>query len=180
MSPLNRQRMKLLALIMLFVAPLVSAWMMVEFRVAIPTESTAHGELSPDVPRLSGWPLRGPSPAIGHGDWVLAFDCPGDCETEADQWWRLHRALGREAPRLTRLRVGEASEALPGEVLAEWQTLPPWHSSGQLWLLDPQGQVVLSYASDTDPQAVLTDVGHLLRVNSGRPAMSNGAQGQVE
>lgn len=165
MSPLNRQRMKLLALIMLFVVPLVSAWVMVELRVGIPAESTAHGELSPDVPKLSGWPLRGSESAIDYGDWILAFDCEEGCEEAADQWWRLHRALGREAPRLTRLRIGLASEALPGEVLAEWQALPSWHDRGQLWLLDPQGRVVLSYASDTEPQAVLTDISHLLRVN---------------
>ena len=166
MSPLNRQRMKLLALIMLFAAPLASAWVMVEFRVGIPDERTAHGELDPDVPQLAGWPLADPRPAIDRGDWILAFDCAEGCEAEADQWWRLHRALGREAPRVTRLRLGPAAEILPGEVLGTWQELPEWRDSGQLWLLDPQGKAVLSYSAGVDPQDVLADLSHLLRMNS--------------
>ncbi|APX93148.1 hypothetical protein BWR19_09510 [Halomonas sp. 1513] len=166
MSPLNKQRMKLLALILLFAVPMVSAWVMVEFRIGIPDERTAHGELNPDVPRLASWPLVEPRPPIEHGDWVLAFDCEGGCEAEADQWWRLHRALGREAPRVTRLRLGPADEALPGEVLGEWQEPPAWRDSGQLWLLDPQGQPVLGYSAGVDPQDVLADLSHLLRMNN--------------
>lgn len=173
MSPLNRQRVKLLAVIALFAVPLLSAWVMVEWRIGIPEERTAHGELHPNVPHFAEWPLSEPRPVLEHGDWVVAFDCPADCDAEADQWWRLHRALGREAPRVTRLRVGGAGEPLPGEVLAQWHAEPEWRHRGQLWLLDPRGDVVLGYAAGVDPQDVLADLNHLLRMNSDQPRASS-------
>lgn len=161
----NRQRLKLLALIAVFVVPLVSAWAMVEWRVGIPQGSTAHGELEPQVPPLARWPLREPLPPRVADDWLLAFDCSRDCEALADQWWRMHRALGRDADRVSRLRIGGETEPLPGESVAHWQAPPAWREPARLWLLDPGGRVVLGYAAGTDPYDVLEDLERLLKVN---------------
>lgn len=169
MTAANRQRWKLIALIAVFAAPLATAWVMVEWRLGIPEERTAHGELNPDVPRLAQWPLRDPVPTPESGDWVMAFDCPSSCDALADQWWRLHRALGREAPRVTRLRIGNAEAPLPGEILGQWQEAPDWQRDGQLWLLDPEGEVVLSYSVGAEPDDVLDDLSRLLRMNPGKP-----------
>ncbi|GGX79662.1 hypothetical protein GCM10007160_03780 [Litchfieldella qijiaojingensis] len=166
MTSAGRQRLKLLALMAVFATPLLVAWVMVEWRVGIPEQRTAHGELEPDIPPLSEWPLREPRPTTEVGDWILAFDCSASCDVLADQWWRLHRAMGREAPRVTRLRIGGSDTPLPGEVLGQWREVPAWQRDGQLWLLDPQGTVVLGYATDVDPGGVLDDINHLLRVNS--------------
>ncbi|TFH85361.1 hypothetical protein EQG41_17485 [Billgrantia azerbaijanica] len=164
-KPLNprRSRLKLLALMAIFAAPMMVAWGMVEWRVGIPDSRTAHGELEPAVPALVEWPLA-TRPQVDD-DWVLAFDCTRQCERLADQWWRLHRALGREAPRVTRLRIGGVGRTLPGERLAEWRTTPTWQSPGRLWVLDPRGQAVLTYAPEADPRQVLDDVSRLLRMN---------------
>ena len=165
---IRTQRIKLLALIALFAVPLLVAWGMVQWRVGIPEQRTAHGELAPSVPNLSEWPLVERGEAVDSGDWVLAFDCTQACAEEADRWWRMHRALGREAPRVTRLRIGalgETAEALPGETMAQWRETPGWQSPGRVWVADPQGQVVLTYAREVELRDVMDDLSHLLSLN---------------
>ncbi|MGQ4879940.1 hypothetical protein ACOJCM_15345 [Billgrantia sp. LNSP4103-1] len=167
----RQQRFKLLALIVIFAAPVIVAWVMVHWRIGIPEQRTAHGELAPAVPQLAEWPLTEPYDSLDGGDWVLAFDCTGaSCAAEADRWWRLHRALGREAPRVTRLRIGGEEDLLPGEVGSQWQALPVWQSPGQVWVLDPEGKAVLTYDREVEVRHVMDDVSHLLRMNPDRRA----------
>lgn len=165
---IRHQRFKLLALIAIFAVPVIAAWVMVQWRVGIPEQRTAHGELAPDVPSLAQWPLEQWQGALDEGDWVLAFDCSVACDEGADRWWRLHRALGREAPRVTRLRIGGEAELLPGEVAAQWQHVPDWHSPGRVWVLDPRGQAVLTYHREVEQRDVMDDLSHLLRMNPER------------
>ncbi|WP_373183026.1 hypothetical protein [Halomonas campaniensis] len=162
---IRHPRLKLLALMALFSLPLLVAWIMVSWRIGIPDERTAHGDLVPDIPTLAEWPLTETVPDHVHGDWVLAFDCAERCEALADQWWRLHRALGREAPRVSRLRIGGDTAALPGEAVAHWAVAPGWREADRLWVLDPQGLPVLGYGADADARDVLDDINRLLRMN---------------
>lgn len=169
MTTVNLQRLKLLALIAIFAAPLLVAWIMVEWRLGVPEQRTAHGELAPDIPVFQEWPLSG-DPDLGMGGWVMAFDCTHQCEALADQWWRVHRALGREAPRVMRLRIGGSESALPGESVASWKLTPEWRRADHLWVVDPRGKVVLGYEAGVDPGDVLDDINKLLRMNPDDPA----------
>ncbi|MDY7117262.1 hypothetical protein RAN53_12980 [Halomonas sp. SSL-5] len=162
-------RLKLLALLLFLSLPVLVATVMALGRIGIPEGRTAHGELAPDIPALADWPLDAPAEPSVSGDWVLAFDCGQRCAELSDQWWRLHRALGREAPRVSRLRVGGDAEALPGEVVAHWAERPAWLEPDRLWLLDPRGQPVLGYDPGVDPYAVKKDLGRLLRMNPEAP-----------
>ncbi|WP_458527078.1 hypothetical protein [Onishia taeanensis] len=178
MTHLNRQRLKLLSLIAVFAVPLLAAWVMVEWRVGIPDARTAHGELKPEVPTLNAWPLEGEMPASTADGWLLAFDCTLNCDQMADQWWRLHRALGKEATRVRRLRIdasarGEA-EPLPGETRLRWLQEPVWQTPGHVWIVSPQGQAVLGYRAGVDPYDVLDDLKQLLRMNPKPVARLNG------
>lgn len=159
----RRQQVKLIAVMVLFAAPLLIAWTMVSWRLGIPEARTAHGDLLPPVPALREWPLDGERPRFGD-DWVLAYRCDAPCDDTADRWWRVHRALGREADRVTRLRLGTARNTLPGEVTAPWQ-VPTWAEKQRVWLIDPEGRVVVGYRETSSPDAVLADVRRLLRVN---------------
>lgn len=162
----TRQRLKLLALIVLFAGPMLVAWVMVEWRIGVPDERVAHGQLMPSLPSLSQWPLVEPRPALESNDWILAYECSGgDCSMAADRWWRMHRALGREAPRVTRLRLGTDEALLPGEVARQWQTRPDWSDENGLWLIDPDGRVVIAYHAGQEADKVLEDVQRLLRMN---------------
>lgn len=165
LHPDMRQRLKLLALIALFAGPMMAAWAMVEWRIGIPDEQVAHGQLMPPVPGLPEWPLVDPRPSSASRDWVLAYACEAQCNAAADRWWRMHRALGREAPRLTRLRLGGEGAALPGEVVGKWRQRPAWSDDDALWLIDPQGRVVLSYRQHQEAAEVLEDIQRLLRMN---------------
>lgn len=168
----QRQRLKLFALIAVFALPMVTAWVMVQWRIGIPEQRTAHGELAPDVPVLGEWPLEARHVTLDGGDWILAFDCSRDCRAEADRWWRMHRALGREAPRVSRLRIGGTPEALPGETVTQWRERPEWQEPGGIWLLDPEGRAVLSYAQGVSQRDVFDDLGHLLKRNPDRRAVT--------
>lgn len=167
-------RLKLSALLLFLSLPVLVATVMALGRVGIPEAHTAHGELAPGVPALTEWPL---TPAMARelsGDWVLAFDCTARCDALRDQWWRLHRALGSDAPRVSRLRLGGGAPALPGAVVARWAGRPAWREpgrreAGRLWVIDPQGRVVLGYAPGVDPYAVKEDLGRLLRMNPEAP-----------
>ncbi len=164
-SRARASRLKVLAVLSLFALPLLVSWVMVTWRVGIPEQRTAHGNLAPDIPALASWPVDGEYAPTLVGDWVLAFDCGARCEALADQWWRLHRALGREAPRVSRLRVGGVAEALPGETVVHWAGRPSWHAADHLWVLDPRGIPVLAYGPEVSPRDVLDDVNRLLRMN---------------
>ncbi|SDK95503.1 hypothetical protein SAMN05661010_00594 [Modicisalibacter muralis] len=169
----TRQRLKLLALIALFAGPMLVAWIMVEWRVGIPDERVAHGELMPSLPPLAQWPLEKPNPVVESDDWVLAYACDGDdCEVVADRWWRLHRALGKDATRVIRLRLGAREAPLPGEVAGPWLQRPDWSDEGELWFIDPEGRVVLAYEAGQKADGVLDDVKRLLKMNP-EPALAS-------
>lgn len=166
----GRSRLKLLLLFACFLLPVVIAWVMVNWRLGIPEGRTAHGELHPEVPALSDWPLSragGASNGLNDGasDWLLVFDCTEPCDARADRWWRVHRALGRDADRLARLRIGGDGTALPGERVVQWTHAPDWGSSGDLWLLDARGQAVVHYSAGVKAEDVLNDIERLFKMN---------------
>ncbi|HSH48748.1 MAG TPA: hypothetical protein VK991_09200 [Halomonas sp.] len=163
----DRSRLKLVLLFACFLLPVVIAWVMVHWRLGIPEGRTAHGELRPEVPALSDWPLSraGGDANDGVNDWLLAFDCAAPCGARADRWWRVHRALGRDADRLARLRIGGEESALPGERVAQWTQAPEWRSPGDLWLLDVRGRAVVRYSAEVEAEDVLEDIERLLKMN---------------
>lgn len=161
---IRRQRLKLLLIFVIFAAPMIAAWGMVELRIGIPDRHTAHGDVNLVLPTLDEWPLTPPA-VSGHDEWVLAFDCTLRCEQRKDELWRLHRALGRDAPRLKRLRIGGDPEPLPGEVTSEWQRFPPWREENSVWLLDPFGRPALAFNENVETKYVLDDIQHLFKVN---------------
>lgn len=159
------QRLKLVLIFLIFAAPMLAAWGMVELRIGIPDRHTAHGQVDVALPVLEEWPLTTQADT-GQEAWILAFDCTELCEQRMDEFWRLHRALGREAPRLTRLRIGGDAEPLPGEMTSEWQYFPPWRDVNSVWLLDPMGRPALAFQANVPTQYLLDDIQHLLKVNS--------------
>lgn len=160
----QRQRLKLILIFAVFSAPMVAAWGMVKWGVGIPDRHTAHGEVRLQLPPLNEWPL---TVDANHSDetWTLAFDCSLQCDERMDELWRLHRALGREAPRLTRLRIGGDFEELPGEVSGQWSEVPSWQEDNSVWLLDPFGRPALAFDANVASRDILDDIRHLFKVN---------------
>lgn len=162
----GRSRLKLMLLFACFLLPVVIAWVMVNWGVGIPEGRTAHGELHPEVPALSDWPLsRADDADYGANDWLLVFDCAEPCAAKADRWWRVHRALGPDADRLARLRIGGDGAALLGERVVQWKNAPGWLSPGDLWLFDVRGRAVVQYSSGVEAEDVLDDIERLFKMN---------------
>ncbi|MFK4015073.1 hypothetical protein [Cobetia marina] len=197
MTHVMRQRLKLVALLGLLSAPLPLAWAMLSVQVGIPEGRVANGALLPDVMPLQDWSLEylvsasaprqpeddsGMPPRAAQGAdeqrFWLSWPEPSRSElatAQAERWWRLHRALGKEAPRLGRLVVAEQSfqhPQVPGEqrALGHWPSANGAGASPQpLRLIDPQGRVVVAYGPEITPQAVMKDVRRLLKRNPAAP-----------
>jgi len=162
-----RQRIKLLLIFIIFAAPIVTAWGMVEWRVGVPEEITAHGSPADQVPSFEHWPIEAMSVAPRSEErWILAFDCSRQCAERRDLLWRMHRALGRDANRLTRISIGGEGEPLPGEQLAEWREAPGWRQANSVWLIDPEGRPALSFSASVPAAEILDDTQHLFKVNA--------------
>ncbi|GEN22163.1 hypothetical protein HCU01_01120 [Halomonas cupida] len=157
-------RVKLLALMAIFALPMVVAWAMVTLQWGIPEGRTAHGNLDVELPMLGEWPID-QFHKEDASDWVIVYDCGQQCTEDADRWWRLHRALGREAHRLSRVRIGGDGDALPGEHVAHWQQQPDWTTDGRVWIGDPEGMVMLEYPSNIETALVLDDIEKLFKMN---------------
>lgn len=168
-------RIKLLLLLGLLMAPVPAALAMWYWQIGIPEARVAHGELVPDIPPLSQWALT-PAPALQDGRWHLLYRCAAEpCDLD-DSLWRLHRTLGRDAPRLQRWQLsGTQPQSEPAESAAGENTLPPggqrlvWQAPAALtqdiWLADPQGNIVLAYSADSSTKDILRDVRYLFRRN---------------
>ncbi|NYS60888.1 hypothetical protein [Vreelandella salicampi] len=160
----KRQRLKLIMIFSIFAAPMLMAWIMVVWRVGIPEENMANGNINVNLPELAQWPIDDKEP-LHRGAWVLAFDCSQKCSQRSDELWRLHRALGRDAERLTRLRIGGEYPALPGEKITRWSSSAEWAESNHAWLLDPMGQTVVAFDAHLPTKKLLDDIQHALKVN---------------
>lgn len=160
----QRQRIKLVMIFVVFSLPMVAAWGMVQWGVGIPDRHMAHGEVGLQLPSLNEWPLT-VNTESSEDTWTLAFDCTQQCEQRMDEFWRLHRALGREAPRMTRLRIGGDSQALPGEVTSQWRQEPGWQEDNNAWLFDPFGRPALLFDANVPAADILDDIRHLFKVN---------------
>lgn len=162
-----KNRIKLALLMLLLALPVLVSGSMHAFRVGIPEQQVARGELLPGLPPLMEWPLDWQPSGEWWLVWVADDPCLADCQQLADRWWRVHRALGREADRVYRLRAGDvAGAALPGERVMDWQqSRPDWAAPGQTWLVDPEGRVVLAYDASTPSRDLHRDLMRLLRIN---------------
>ncbi len=110
---------------------------------------------------------------------AMPRDCDGaraaDCAhllTGLDTVWQL---MGKDADRVHLLWAGAApaGSALPREVRqvraddALRAALPRWNDAkgDAVWLIDPNGFVVLRYAPGSDPGDLRTDLARLLKIN---------------
>jgi hypothetical protein len=160
----KRQKLKLILVFLIFAAPMLVAWAMLAWRVGIPEQSMANGDVHLNLPELAQWPVDDKK-ALDMDTWVVAFDCSYECSERSDELWRLHRALGRDAGRLTRLRIGGGETALPGEKVTRWAMHANWVEPNRVWLLDPMGQAVVAFDKHLPAQKLLDDIQHVLKVN---------------
>lgn len=129
---------------------------------------------------------RAPGAATLRGVWTLVYVGDGACEAECSRALRVmrtaHVALNRDMTRVARvylstgaccarapgaasdpgLEVLDASQAAAAPLLAEF---PAGERAHSVFLVDPLGNLMMSYDSRTDPRGLLQDLQKLLRLS---------------
>ncbi len=191
-SAQNRKRWTLVALMALFLLPVVAAWLWT------PSSFRNRGDLvSPPrpLPQLSVLLPDGNRAALdsNFGRWTYFVFIPGPCEDACRQLAstvervRMSQgkngkriqllmlsltpseldslsALSREAPDIRVLGLDrEQQEALLGVFGAGAGSTAP--DSSRIYLVDPMGNLMMSYPTDSDAKDLRKDIGRLLRAS---------------
>jgi hypothetical protein len=186
-QPARGSLRQLWLLVALFFAPLLGAFWLYYGTGWRPAGHTNHGELF-EPPRHLPAPAAhdGQPPAAFAGHWSLVYvgdgACEADCRAALHMMRQTHAALGRLAP-----RVQEILLAGPGccdrEYLGrEHPALRPLDASGPedaallaafpaarlrhgIFIVDPLGNLIMSYDSGQDPRGLLQDLKKLLELS---------------
>jgi cytochrome oxidase Cu insertion factor (SCO1/SenC/PrrC family) len=156
-----------------------------------PKASTQHGYLIQPPLTLSQLPLYDADNHIFNsqklrGKWILLYVGPNKCSAlcikNLYQLQQIHIATGKDQPRVLRIRLSfktakPASLELPGvlhliidkQQFANFIAIQPTKmlalSVGAIYLVDPLGNVIMSYPLDANPAGILKDLKHLLGVS---------------
>ena len=149
-----------------------------------PAGAASHGELlTPPrpVPALADTAGKPVGKAAFENHWTIIVAGSGPCEAACRQWIaatrQVHVALYKQMPRVQRAWVTDRPGADPAPLLAIQPDLHPLVATGadaaaafdlgtaghRVFVVDPLGQIILRYAPDADPKAVLKDMDRLLR-----------------
>ncbi|GGC11363.1 hypothetical protein GCM10011352_42310 [Marinobacterium zhoushanense] len=145
----SKSRLTLWLIWLIALLPMLGAGIAYQFQLPVTSGQVNRGELLVPVQTLSQW---GGSAELFTGHWTLVFRHDGDCDVACDQQLQslrsVHDALGRDADRV---RV----EHLQSTTLLE---------SG-IWVVDPNGNLVLRYTQEQLGEPLLEDLKRLLKVS---------------
>ena len=187
---INAKQAQIVAIAALFVAPVVVAWFMFSRQSGAGYIAGAHGILAePPVPLGNmELPAGGDAGADAQlaGRWSLLYlhqgACGPVCEEALMRMRQVRLALGKDAGRLQRVFVpldppgnedGNLAQAFPGMAIVPGGA--PGRSAlleriglrrpGEVLLVDPLGNLVLSYPPEADADGLFRDTRHLLRLS---------------
>lgn len=188
MNQENRARLKLVAIVMLFVVPVAAAYILYFTMSGLaPSGESNQGELLDPVQPLPSLQLTGRDGAVTSADvlaekWtflqVAPEGCGDECRTSLDETLQIWRLLGDKKPRVQRvLLVGDGKRApdpgrkplsvYQGQLAAIWQLIEQ-HAAGRpgtVYLVDPHGNWVLFYPPEQDGTELYKDTKHLLSLS---------------
>ncbi|MDD4880841.1 MAG: hypothetical protein PHR30_15980 [Gallionellaceae bacterium] len=169
---MRRGQARLLMLLALFAAPLLAAWL--AYAYVPPVRTGNYGELLTPTGLVLP-PLAGPAGQVMpwaalRGKWLMLVVAPEGCQGACTQTLYLARqarlAQGREQARIERVLIGgRAGMVWPdqqGAYVVVLAALPPALARGGLFLVDPQGNLMLRFPDDPDAGGVIRDLRHLL------------------
>ena len=178
-------RAKLMLIAALFAAPILASYLVYFFGHASPTAN--HGELLLPPVQASTQVFREPDGAAFslrdlRGRWILVAQagtaCDEACLAKALAMRQVRLALGRDAVRVERvlLLAGGAApdpaklSAFPGMHVALGPPASGVDARAQgdrdhVYLVDPNGNVMMRWRADDDPKGMLQDLQRLLRAS---------------
>ncbi|MCB1626223.1 MAG: hypothetical protein KDI48_00755 [Xanthomonadales bacterium] len=168
---MKRNKLQLLLLALVFVAPVVIAVLM-QTRLAHyePEATKNYGTLFETSPQLGAW-LPPVEAARLHGSWTVAYlasaDCGQDCLAELDLLSRVWAAQGQERDRVQLLYVTPTG-ITPPALAAPWlsharEVEPAVPAPARVILIDPEGYGATWYPAAFDGTELRKDLRHLLK-----------------
>lgn len=196
MSSKFTPRMALVLIAALFVLPLAVAWMMYTGTIDYRPGSTRNfGELV-EPPQPIAWSgvavdgetvNSGENPFAGH--WLVLHAVPNpcleDCLEAVTELRQVHRAAGRDQPRIQMALLHDLRDPIAADRLREiypafhlvenpdwglWRALggvagqnpAPDSSRGHSFIVDPLGHIMMVYGAGSDPNGLKKDLKRLL------------------
>ena len=186
----GRSRLVLAGLFALFFSPIFAAWVLnIELPRWLPFGKTNHGNLVEPAAQFGASALTGADglPAdseLLEGKWTLVYIEPSACLAECEQAvYRMRQsrfAMGKEIDRVQKMvitstvLVKAAAQKLHGDdpdlkVVAatpEWLNgSRPGKGEAEIYIVDPQGFLVMWYRADVDPGGLIKDLKRLLKIS---------------
>lgn len=186
----DRGRWTLLGIFMLFFIPVMLAWLLnIETPAWLPSARTNHGDLIQpplsfplaDLRTVDARPL--PTQFL-QGKWSLVSiqrtSCLADCDRTVYRSRQVRYALGKDMDRIQRVLVTALSnvretakkvQKYDGNVSVvaaepEWFERASFVRAGvEIYLVDPQGYLILTYARTADPSGLISDLERLLKIS---------------
>lgn len=179
-------RTKFLLIMGVFAAPIVASYLV--FHFWRPASTMNYGDLLPPapLPEAALQTADGKAFQLGalKGKWVLLYASPGACDqycqTMLYDMRQVRLAQGKEQDRIERVWLIDDG-AKPAEGIAgEHAGLRVAHAQGSLllsrlatvsghrdhiYIVDPQGNLMMRYPKDPDPRKMVKDLQRLLKVS---------------
>lgn len=160
--------------------PLVIAWTMAYFAIGLPPTTKNNGQLMP-----AGISVPAMLTEMQKGKWgllVISHSCDEQCQQQVYRMQQLHKAMGKQYERLQPiwLSVDSQSETdklsvninfsevykLNNNAVVSWfneQDLS-WQDQS-IWLIDPQGILVMRFQPELTGRQIMADIQWLLKAS---------------
>jgi len=168
---IRRNRMQMLGIMMIGFITLGASYAVFYFaKTGGGWGTTNHGEfVSPHTTtRQLGWQVDGDQQRWWL--WMVTPGCELNCQDQVQKMQALHKLLNRDVDRLRRGYTGPAGADLPGW-MDQYPGLAPVGIDDRaavkdgIYIVDPNGNLVLYYPLDVNPKPVLEDLKKLLKVS---------------
>lgn len=182
---IRHSRLKLLAIMALFVLPIAAST--IAYHFFRPSGTTNYGELlvppatitSTPFLRVEGGEFRF---AALRGKWVLVASdsgaCPESCVAKLTLMRQVRLMLGRNSARVARVFVADDTRPMAPESLAPFEgtvaitppqgmvlPLAPLNDRAHLYLVDPLGNVMMRFPANAEPRRMMRDLERLLKAS---------------
>lgn len=173
----NSNRRSLVALFGIGFFPLVISWIIFfYFPQLMPSSTTNEGDLITPPVHASELGIESQI-----GEWTLVMPVGNSCESACMERLYLARqvnvALGKEAPRVHRLLISTSPTLNLDAITAEYPDLAIANAEmttiearlgleGQIFLMDPLGNIFMVYSQEKAGKPMLKDIKHLLKISN--------------
>ncbi len=190
LRPETRGRLLVAGIFALFFLPIALAWFLnVKTPDWLPSGRTNHGTLVESPGRVETRGMRSvegrrADASLFEGKWTLLYvaesSCPDVCEKALYKMRQARFALGEDMQRIQRLMVFpvNAAEGLAKKLAgldaalmivsadAAWlERLKTGGGAAEIFLVDPQGYLIMWYPRDANPSGLIKDLERLLRIS---------------